>query len=335
MSLPTPSSIRERSLDDWGDSALQADTPWVIRGLAAHWPAVQYSDSSEDFINYVKSFDAGRPVCAFLGEPQDRGRFFYNEDLSKLNFVTVDTALGKVVDKLIEMTTADESPTLYVGSTHVDTWLPGFRGENDLTEVPQDALVSLWIGNQSRIAAHFDFPSNVAICVHGRRRFTLFPPEQVENLYIGPWDFTPAGQPISLVDFHEPDLARHPRFAEAWQHAQVTELEPGDAIFIPSMWWHHVESLANVNALINYWWSETPAVYGTPTDAFNHALLSIRAMPPAQRRAWKAFFDHYIFNDDDSEHLSHLPEVRRGRLGPLDNNDARQLRAQLLNALKR
>ena len=168
----------------------------------------------------------------------------------------------------------------------------------------------------------------------GRRRFTVFPPEQVGNLYIGPWDLTPAGQPISLVDFDNPDLERFPRFELAWQSAMTADLEPGDAIYLPGMWWHQVESFAPINGLVNYWWSETPAVYGTPTDAFNHALLSIRSLPPQQREAWRAFFEHYVFAADDA-HLEHLPEPNRGRLGALGSNEARQLRSQLTNALKR
>ena len=35
------------------------------------------------------------------------------------------------------------------------------------------------------------------------------------------------------------------------------ELQPGDAIFIPSLWWHQVESLSAVNGLVNYWWTDT------------------------------------------------------------------------------
>ena len=66
------------------------------------------------------------------------------------------------------------------------------------------------------------------------RRFTLFAPELVDRLYIGPLDLTPAGQPISLVDLAAPDLARFPRFAEALPQAQVVTLEPGDALFIPA-----------------------------------------------------------------------------------------------------
>jgi hypothetical protein len=142
----------------------------------------------------------------------------------------------------------------------------------------------------------------------GQRRFTVFPPEQVENLYVGPWDLTPAGQPISLVDMHQPDLDQFPRFSQAWAQAQVAELNPGDAIYLPGMWWHQVESLSAINGLVNYWWSETPTVFGAPMDAFNHALLSIKQLPSAQRRAWKALFDAYVFNEDEDS-LDHMPET--------------------------
>ena len=92
-----------------------------------------------------------------------------------------------------------------------------------------EQLASLWIGNRTRTAAHFDLPQNIACVISGRRRFTVFPIGQLPNLYVGPLDFTPAGQAISLVDFHAPDFERYPRFREALRHAQVAELEPGDA----------------------------------------------------------------------------------------------------------
>jgi hypothetical protein len=36
----------------------------------------------------------------------------------------------------------------------------------------------------------------------------------------------------------------------------MVELEPGDALHIPSMWYHHVEGLEPFNMLVNYWWRE-------------------------------------------------------------------------------
>ena len=63
---------------------------------------------------------------------------------------------------------------------------------------------NLWMGSKTNVAAHFDSSDNIACVIHGKRRFTLFPPDQIKNLYIGPLDRTPAGQSISLVDFEKP-----------------------------------------------------------------------------------------------------------------------------------
>src|SRR3546814_19855372 len=101
----------------------------------------------------------------------------------------------------------------------------------------------------------------------GRRRFTLFPPDQFANLYLGPIDNTPAGRTVSLVDFDAPDLVAHPRFAEAMAQARTVELDPGAAVFIPSLWWHHVEGLAPIHILLNYWWRDTPACLRQPPPA--------------------------------------------------------------------
>jgi ribosomal protein L16 Arg81 hydroxylase len=98
----------------------------------------------------------------------------------------------------------------------------------------------MWIGNRAMIAAHFDNNYNIACVVSGRRRFTVFPPEQVSNLYIGPLLRTPGGSPISTVDLRDPDYTKYPKFAQALESAEEAELEPGDAIYIPILWWHGV-----------------------------------------------------------------------------------------------
>ena len=97
------------------------------------------------------------------------------------------------------------------------TCLPGFREDNDLdfAERGVDAPPAIWIGNRTIASCHYDAPNNIACCVVGRRRFTLFPPEQIFNLYPGPLDPTPGGQAVSLVDFANPDFERYPRFREA------------------------------------------------------------------------------------------------------------------------
>src|SRR3546814_10091609 len=118
------------------------------------------------------------------------------------------------------------------------------------------------------------------------RTDTLFPYTTLfRSPYLGPIDNTPAGRTVSLVDFDAPDLVAHPRFAEAMAQARTVELDPGDAVFIPSMWWHHVEGLEPFNILVNYWWRDTPAWLGQPQAALHHAILAIRDLPPEEKRS--------------------------------------------------
>jgi len=118
------------------------------------------------------------------------------------------------------------------------------------------------------------------------------------------------------------------------QHAQVADMQPGDALFIPSMWWHHVLGLESFNVLINYWWRSVPDWMGNPMDVLNHALLSIRDLPDAQRKIWQNIFAHYVFEPDD-EVVAHIPEGARGVMAPIDEPTARKLRGLLLKRLNR
>ena len=202
--------------------------PVLLRGLVGDWPAVRAGrESAGAAMAYLRRFYVDATVNAVRVPARHRGRVFYNEDLSGFNFEPLRLRLDAVFAELETLAPQPDPATLYVGSTTVDTCLPGFRGENDLVIGAHHPLVSIWLGNRSRVAAHFDVPDNLACCVAGRRRFTLFPLGEIANLYPGPIDFTPAGQTISMVDFHAPDLERFPRVARAMEHAQTVELEPG------------------------------------------------------------------------------------------------------------
>jgi len=314
---------------------LESTEPLVLRGLVAHWPMVNAARESADAAaNYLLGFYKDATVGAMLGAPEIEGRFFYNEDLSGFNFKSVKITLDAVLAEIARQAGNARPPAIYVGSTTIDTALPGFRAHNDLDFGARNPLVSIWIGNRTRIAAHHDLPDNLACVVAGHRRFTLFPPEQLANLYVGPLDFTPAGQAISLVDFAKPDHARFPRFEQALANARVAELGPGDAIFIPSMWWHHIESLDDLNVLVNYWWRQSPAYMDSPIAALMLALLTVRDLPPAQRDAWSNLFDHYVFEADEQT-AAHIPEGGRRSLGKFTDEMARELRARLLARLNR
>jgi len=114
----------------------------------------------------------------------------------------------------------------------------------------------------------------------------------------------------------------------------VVEVEAGDAVFIPSMWWHHIEALSPFNTLVNYWWSTSPKYIPTPMYALYHALWALRDRPEREKRAWQEVFDYYVFGPSGRA-AAHLPDGARGALGPIDETKARQLRAMLINTLNR
>ena len=330
--IRTANLTSEKPLDE---SVLNSDKPLLLKGLIRTWPLVDSGAKSvSSACEYIKSFYGNRLVGAFRAEPEYEGRFFYNDDINGMNFTSEHRRLDDVLEDIEKCKGNSKPPSFYVGSTSVDTCLPGFREDNDLNFGGIRPLVSIWLGNQSRIAAHYDAPNNIACNAVGRRRFTLFPPDQIKNLYVGPIDFTPAGQSASMVDFLKPDFDKFPRFKEALKHAVTIELEPGDAIFIPSMWWHHVEGLEPFNVLVNYWWRTAPAYAGPGVSALHHAMLTLRDLPDPERQAWKALFDYYIFDNIENS-TEHIPEHARGILSRLDDTHARKLRSQLLASLNR
>ena len=313
------------------DSVLGADVPVLIKGLIADWPVLNAADRS-DMERYLSGFWIDRPVVAYVGAPDIRGRFFYDTAFSGFNFKGGSAPLADIFERLKEQESPGETLSIYVGSTPVDTWLPGFRAANDIQIPAAEPLVSFWLGNQTRVSAHYDFPDNIACVVAGRRRFTLFPPEQIANLYVGPIDKTPSGQAISLVDFANPDLERFPKFERAVAAGWQVTCEPGDALYIPSLWWHHVESFSDFNMLVNYWWVPELPARTSPAASLLHAMLTLRDLPERHKNAWKALFDHYVF-DANEQVYEHIPESARGPLAPLDEVSARKLRADILNRL--
>ena len=308
------------------EEILLSNEPLLLKNFVHDWPLVKEAKKSDSaVISYLRNFDAKKPLTAMTGDPSIKGRIFYNEDLSGFNFDYRRVSLEEIFQKLTECSKLQEPPMIYVGSTNIDNWLPGFREENDITLGKHQPIASLWIGNRSRVAPHYDFPTNIACSVAGKRRFTFFSPEHLDNLYVGPIDFSPAGQPISLVDLLDPDYEKFPKYRNAESDAIVADLDVGDAVLIPSMWWHHVEARNDLNVLVNYWWRTTPNFMGSPLNVLQHAIMGLRDLPDEQRDIWKSLFDYYVFNQKE-ENISHIPENARGALNPMDENIADKIK---------
>jgi Cupin-like domain len=311
--------------------------PVVLRGLVAHWPAVHHArTSAHEIIGYLRRLDNGSLVNAILIPPEAGGRLGYNAAMSGFNFLRNRVPLASVGEQILRYSAFARAPAVAAQAARIDECLPGFVDDNPLTLLDPSVRPRLWLGNAITTPAHVDETHNIACVVSGRRRFTLFPPEQIGNLYIGPVDFTPTGAPIALPSLIEPDFERFPRLRVALQHAQVAELEPGDALYIPALWWHQVESLSNCNVLVNYWWHPIAgeAVGASPVfDCLLHCMLTLRRMPPEVRAGWRAAFEHYIFGPD-APVSDHIPPDRRGILGEITPELAQQIRSLLLGRVK-
>jgi hypothetical protein len=320
---------------DIPEFVLASTQPLILRGFADKWPAVMASkESPHKAADYLRNFYSDIPINVTYSEPENKGRVFYDDKMTGFNFSSSKANLNQILDKLLAHTDDPNPPTMYVASTEINKCLPGYNEQNNASIDHLNPFTSIWIGNRSQIAAHYDFPNNLACCVAGRRKFTLFPPEQIANLYVGPMGFSPGGQDISVVDFAEPDLVKYPKFKQAMATAQVAELEAGDALFLPGMWWHHVQSFDVFNVLVTHWWRDSPAFMGRPDNALMLAMLSLRDLSFEKRQAWKAHFDYYVFNHDENN-MDHIPEEAKGMLSkPLGELAARKLRAYLLNKLK-
>lgn len=338
--MPTAVEARTGALPigpGW-EALVAEDKPLLFRGAARAWPLVQAGlRSAREAADILVAAHSGEPVTVYRGEPSMAGRFTYTDAVDGFNFTGAREPLAAVLNEIL----AGTDQHIYIGSTDIALFFPHLGADNglDLAAIhpmltAHQGFGSVWIGNRTTATCHYDYSHNIAVCVAGHRRFTLFPPDQAANLYPGPLDPTPGGQVVSMVDFAAPDFGRFPGFQDALGHAQIAEMEPGDVLVYPAMWWHHVEALDAFNILINYWWNAAPAFIDSPQTTLLHALMSLRDRPESEKRAWAALFDYYVFGDADRPR-AHLPAHAQGPLAPIDDIIARRLRALIQRKLQR
>ena len=337
---------REVNTATFRDQIYPTNQPAALRGVVRQWPAVQRgSPSAQDMCGYLLGLPQGTPVPLLTAEPSAKGRLFFREDMRGPNFQRQAVPLAAGLQALLAHLEDPAPPAIFIESALLSDCLPTFAIDNSLDLLDRsvapagDSLANrsvaprIWIGNAIQVHTHCDFSNNIACVLAGRRRFTLFPPEQLPNLYPAPMDITLAGVPISTVPLQNPDFERYPRFRRALAAAQTIELEAGDALFIPYGWWHHVESLLPFNVLVNYWWNNhRPAA--SPVDCLLHGLLALGDIPVAERAVWRNFFDYYVFQTD-GDPLAHMAPDVRGLMGVPDPERTRRMKAILLQSLGR
>ncbi len=326
---------RDISYHQFQRDIVGSNRPAVLRHAFESWPVVEAArDSSSALVEYLKPLCTAGPVTALVADPALEGRFHYRHDLRAVNFQRGQTELTNALDKLLDLAEVERPKAISIQAVSVRNRLPDFELQNRQILLAEGVAPTLWIGNRGRVAPHFDIHDNLACVTAGARRFTLFPPQQTENLYPGPALLTPAGVPVSLVDLSSPDLVLYPRFAKALNAAQQALLEPGDEIYIPASWWHGVESLHAVNMLINYWWGGMANTEVSPYDSLLHSMLGIADLSDEMRAAWKSLFDYYVFKTD-ADPAEHLPDGFEDLVTGMNAQQTATLRHSLAQHLQR
>lgn len=333
-----PAAIQERHAPGPLDLPAMAaqGKPLVLRGLCADWPLVQSARQSDSaFAKALAAQDNGVPVDTLLMPPEAGGRVGYNAAMDGFNYQHFKVSVTDVLVRLAQYSrTSEPTPGVALQSAAIATCLPGLLQTHAISGLPPAVQPRLWLGNRVTTPTHFDAFHNIAVVACGQRRFTVFPPEQVGNLYIGPLDFAPTGAAISLAPLDAPDGPQFPRLQRALEHGLEAVLEPGDALYLPPLWWHHVSSLGQLNALVNYWWQPQMADGQSPSSgiaALLHARLAFAGLPPTERAAWRALMEHYVFADEDP--AAHIPTERRGVLGALDRGTIAALKQRIAGSL--
>lgn len=306
--------------------------PVVLSGAASAWPLLEEGGDA-GVVEALRRHDAGQAAELFVGRPEIDGRYHYGDALDGFNFVRETVPFAEALRRICDTAGREGADSLYMGSLPTERFLPGIEALTRLPFLPDAVRPRIWIGHASRVACHYDVLDNVACVAAGRRRFTLYPPDAIGDLYVGPIDHTMAGQPVSLAADSVIGDPRYPRFEGIRDTALVAELGPGDAIYIPKLWWHKVEALEPLNILINFWWDGFAAGPDQPYTAMLLAMISIGERPLAERMAWRAWFDHYTFRPDGHP-LAFLPEAQRGVLGPLSDGNYQRLRVRIMRMLR-
>lgn len=315
------------------EQVVLACKPLILRGACRDWPVLTAASQSDArLFEYLNALASERTAEAFAGDAGIAGRYHYAEGLDGFNFERRTLPVRDALAAVAECAAAGDRGDLYLGSLPADSYFPDFAAANMLPWLPPKVGPRLWVGTASTVACHYDRFDNVACCIAGERRFTLFPPDAIGDLYVGPIDHTMAGQPVGLAVGSAPGDPRYPRF-EAWRDdALIADLAPGDALYMPKLWWHQVEARGRANLLVNYWWDAFAAGPDSPFTAMMLAMATLAERPAGERAAWHAFFDHYVFRPERHP-LEHLPPEQHGILGPLDQNRGR-IRAMVMQWLR-
>jgi hypothetical protein len=225
--------------------------PVLIEGVASRWPAC-----SKWTLDYFAERMGERvvPVEIWEGEENDSASFLKRSRRAEMpmrEYVGVCRAASGKRHYLAQYPLFVHEPALRDDVVSLEEYYDFPRIFPGGMRRALQSHPLFWAGPGGTVTTlHFDMYQNLFVQIAGRKRFTLVSPEQADALYYPDRRFGLFAN-FSPVDVEEPDLAKHPRVREV--NALECEVGPGEMLFIPIGWWHHVRS-HEPSLSMNFWW---------------------------------------------------------------------------------
>lgn len=205
--------------------------PLVITGLAHQWPA--YKKWNWD---YFKQIVGDQKVGLYNNVKSDA--------YTPINTADDYKTFGEYID-MIQKGPAGWRIFLFNIFEHAPELIKDFTWPEHLAKGFVKKYPMLFTGGESSIT-HMHFDIDMSHIFHtqfmGRKRVLLFPNEEKDKLYRKPFEV------LSLADFSnyylnngKPDYKQFPALEYAKGYEVI--LNPGDTLFMPAGYWHHMEYL--------------------------------------------------------------------------------------------
>jgi hypothetical protein len=237
--------------------AFDPATPTVVRGAAmswlvhAPWTASWFSSMSGGSTIKVRAFFDGEtiPTCGFETDLATYVAYLRTGDASAMraSVAPLVGAQGRDLDSAVfncgSIPVGDLDPRCADG---IDLGVFPYLGQTP----PDEVIAHYWLTTTGgAIGLHRDGYFGWLVQLVGRKEITLLAPDQRRYLYLSDWNAI-----YSPVDVYDEVYVRHPRFRHAtWQRWVI---EPGDAVFIPKLWFHNLRALDPDTTSVNVWFAD-------------------------------------------------------------------------------
>lgn len=309
--------------------AHHSQEPVVLTGCMEDWKLLtelRARATAEQKLALLGSLHGAEPV-RYSTLPRKTGGHYHFQD-GEARSTTYGSPEPRVpfdtfAQKLLHSLNGDSDNYVYLQAMFLDPGTPLWDslGPKILPFLPEDqARPMMWAGSDGQVVnLHYDDFLNFICMLEGTKRVTVFAPELMPFMYHAPFDRMLNFAQASRVKLLEPDPGRFPLFEQAVKQAQVAVLEPGEVLFLPPMWWHHVESYG-FNVMINNWVLPAPLEEIVALqENVTKALRLFQDATAGQREKARAAYQRTLLapeqggtqEGEDPRHASHQEETRR------------------------